>query len=90
MPNAVLEAMAASLPIAGTDVGDVKRMVAAANAPFIVPAGDEAALARALGGLLGDGEQRLRLGRANAQRVRVDYALETMVRRYDSLFSATA
>jgi L-malate glycosyltransferase len=90
MPNAVLEAMAAALPIAGTDVGDVKRMVAAANAPFIVPAGDAVALARALGGLLGDRELRLRLGRANAQRVRAEYALETMVERYDSLFSAPA
>lgn len=46
MPNVILEAMAAGLPIVATDVGDVKRIVAPENAGSIVPLDDEAAFAR--------------------------------------------
>src|SRR3546814_8283834 len=41
-PISLVEAMAAGLPVASTDVGDVAAMVAPENRPFIVP--DEAAL----------------------------------------------
>jgi glycosyltransferase involved in cell wall biosynthesis len=37
MPLSVLEAMAARLPVASTDVGDIRLMVAPENAAFIVP-----------------------------------------------------
>ena len=39
MPLGVLEAMAAGLPIASTNVGDVARMVAEPNIPFVVEPG---------------------------------------------------
>ena len=88
MPNAVLEAMAASLPIIATDVGDVRQMVSGENAPYVLPAEDEAGLTRALHSLLLDPELRRALGDANARRVRVAYPLERMVARYDALFRA--
>ena len=88
MPYSVLEAMASGRAIAATDVGDVKRMVAAENAPFVVPADEEHALTTALGALLADEARRTRIGNANRERVRAEYALETMIRRYDALFSA--
>ena len=47
-PISVVEAMAAGLPVVAPSVGDVGEMVAAENAKFIVPAGDEKALAWAL------------------------------------------
>lgn len=86
MPNAVLEAMAAGLPVLGTDVGDVKRMLAPENADFVLPREDEAALSAALLRLIRDDRLRARLGRANRDHVRSNYSLEAMVARYDALF----
>lgn len=88
MPNSVLEAMAASLPVLATDVGDVKRMLASENAPFVQPQEDETALTAALSALLADSQARIRLGSLNRARVRAAYSLETMVRRYDALYAA--
>ena len=48
MPYGLLEAMAAGLPAAATDVGDTIFIVAELNLPYIVPPADEAALTGAL------------------------------------------
>jgi len=87
MPYSVLEAMAAGLPLVTTDVGDVKRMLAEDNAPFVVPTEAEARFTEALLGLLRDTGLRATVGRRNQDHVRTNYALETMVARYDTLFS---
>jgi len=89
MPNSVLEAMAAGLAVAATDVGDVRRMLAPENADFVVPVDDEAAMTHGLLRLLRDRTLSVRIGRANQERVRREYALEHMVERYDALFSGT-
>ena len=44
MPYGLLEAMSAGLPVAATDVGDIKTIVSDLNRPFIVNVADEAAL----------------------------------------------
>ncbi len=87
MPISVLEAMAAGLPVAGVDVGDVKEMVSLENRPFIVNQ-ESTALAGALLDLLSDGETRSRIGAANRQRVCKDYTLDRMVRSYTDLYQA--
>lgn len=86
MPNAVLEAMAAALPICATDVGDVKQMAAVENAPFIVPVDDEAGFVKALMALLENPDLRARIGKANRERARAEFNLNLMVSRYDALF----
>lgn len=90
MPNSVLEAMAANLPILATDVGDVKRMLAPENAPFVQPQDNEPALIAALAALLAAPEQRARVGSLNRARVCAEYSLGTMVHRYDALYAAPA
>ena len=87
MPNSILEAMAAGLPIVATDVGDLKRMVAPENAPFILPLAPETGLTDALLHLLGDDGLRAQIGSSNRRHVRSHYRLETMVERYDAVFS---
>jgi glycosyltransferase involved in cell wall biosynthesis len=89
MPMAVLEAMAAGLPIASVDVGDVRAMVAPENQRFVVGRTDEA-LAKALTDLLDDGALRKALGRANRERVTHRFHLRDMVRAYESLFDHLA
>jgi glycosyltransferase involved in cell wall biosynthesis len=85
MPMTVLEAMAAGLPIAAVDVGDIKHMVAPANRAFIVPRG-EAALAAALAGLVADAGRRHALGRLNRVHVGARYPFARMVAGYGRLF----
>lgn len=87
MPLSVLEAMAASLPVAGVDVGDVKSIVAAENRPYIVAKEDEASLADALVGLIDAPDARRQLGQANRQRALDEFAQARMFARYDALFS---
>ena len=89
MPMTVLEAMAASLPIAGTDVGDVAGMVADENRGFIVPLSDEA-LAASLRALVNDPELRQTLGAANRAKVARDYDQQIMFDAYAALFDGTA
>ena len=87
MPNALLEAMAASLPIAAVDVGDVRSIVSEENRPFVV-ARDERPLADALENLLRDLPLRRRLALANCERVANHFSLEGMLARYSNLFAS--
>ena len=87
MPLSVLEAMAAGLPVAATDVGDVRTMLASENAPFVVPATDDA-LAGALRALLADPAQRRRVGLANRAKAAREYQQESMFQAYAALLSS--
>ena len=90
MPYAVIEAMAARLPVVATDVGDIRAMVAKENRPFIVARDDEAGFAAALDRLAADAALRRRLGSANRTRAIAEFDLNKMCERYDDLFSASA
>ncbi len=87
MPNAVLEAMAASLPIVCTAVGAVREMVDERGACF-VPAGDPAAIAAALRALLADPRRRESMGEANRARIETEFALERVLPVLDRLYAA--
>lgn len=85
MPFAILEAMAAGLPIASTDVGDVRDMVAVENRPFVAPP-SEVALSNALQALIADPALRESIGQANRARQCDLYTLSAMVEAYGALF----
>ena len=85
----LLEAMAAGLPVAATDVGDVRAMLAPENGPEVV-ARDHAALAGALAGLLADPARRALLGAANRCRAEAAFDQETMFAAWHALFSGAA
>lgn len=89
MPNSVLEAMAAGLPVCATAVGDVKQMLAPENAAFVVPVEEPTALTSALAKLLQDQDLRRTIGRRNRDRVEAEFGLQSMVTRYDMLFTRT-
>ncbi len=85
MPYTIIEAMAASLAIGATDVGDVRHMVAAENQPLISPPTDEL-LANALSKLVSDPETRRQLGAANQAKARREFDQERMFAAYGSIF----
>lgn len=83
-PISLVEAMAARLPVASTDVGDVAQMVAPENQPFI--ASDEAGLSAALGQLAASADLRSRLGEANLRRAQRDFEEAAMLDAYSGLY----
>lgn len=85
MPISIIEAMAAGLPIASLDVGDVAFMVSAENRPFVVPSREDDALASAILELAEDPAKRTRLGAANRIHVSEHYRVEQMVSAHAAL-----
>ncbi len=88
-PISLIEAMAAARPIASTDVGDIAHMVSRENRPYLVPRGDEAALAEAIRTLANDAQLRADLGHANYARALAEYREADMLARYQQLYGAT-
>jgi glycosyltransferase involved in cell wall biosynthesis len=85
MPYAVLEAMAARLPIVATDVGDIKKMVATENRRFVVQRDDFSALVAALTQLCENGLLRRRIGSANRARVERVFTIDSMAQAFRKL-----
>lgn len=82
LPNSILQAMCAGLPIAAFDVGDIAHMVAPPNRPFIVPRRDIAALSDAFLGLARAPQLRADLGNQNAEKCAETYGEAAMVEAY--------
>ncbi len=85
-PISVVEAMAAGLPIASYPVGDVAKMVAAENLPFITAAPSEVRLRDALQALVADPALRASVGAANQAKARAEYDEGVMIARYRALY----
>lgn len=86
-PLSVVEAMAAGLPIAAPNVGDIKDMVSEPNRPLIVEPNNIDQLSAVLGHLAGDASDRRTMGEANKARAREFYDRKDMIERYRTLYS---
>jgi glycosyltransferase involved in cell wall biosynthesis len=88
LPNVVLEAMAAGLPVAATRVGGLPELVVPGRTGWLVPPGDAPALAAALSQALGDADAREALGRTGRDIALADFSLQAMTRRYEQVLSS--
>lgn len=86
-PISLVEAMAAGLPAATMDVGDIMNMVGTANRSFVVPTGDEPALADALARLAGDRGLREKIGAENRARAIACFDEAAMIGHYRALYA---
>ncbi len=84
--NAVLEGMAAGLPMVVTDVGGNAEAVINGGCGYVVPARAPAALALALGDLIGDADRRQAMGAAARRRVASSFSIDTCVAAYAALY----
>jgi glycosyltransferase involved in cell wall biosynthesis len=86
IPNVVLEAMAAGLPVVGSELSGIPEAVADGVTGLLVPAGDAAALAGALQRILGEPDAGRQMGEAGRQRVLASFDLTSNSRRLAALF----
>ena len=86
VPNAVLEAMAAGLPVLATNVGGVPEIVQHEKTGLIVPPKDQAALSQAMEHLIANEGLRRTLGSQGAQIAASKFSIQKMVADYEGLF----
>ena len=90
MPVALMEAMAAGLPVVAARVGGVSELLGVQPreaAGWSVPVNDSAALAAALVQVFADSEQARARGEAAARRVRADFTMDGMVSGVERLLA---
>lgn len=83
---AIMEAMAAALPVVATAVGGNAELVEPGKTGFLVGVGDGAALADALRVLARDPLKRRAMGRAARSRVMLEFTADKMADRYAELY----
>ena len=88
MPNAVMEAMAASRPVVATAVHGTPELVDDGVTGILVPARDPRALCAGLRRLLGDGDLRRRMGEAGRRRIAERFSEERMTAATIELYQA--
>jgi alpha-maltose-1-phosphate synthase len=76
-----LEAMACGTPVVATRVGGIPEVVVDGETGWLVPPGDEAALAQALRGALADQARARRMGEAGRRRVEAHFSWDRIAER---------
>jgi glycosyltransferase involved in cell wall biosynthesis len=84
--NAILEAMAAGLPVVATDIPGNRELVVPHETGLLVKVGDRANLARKIQTLLNDPALAARLGAAGRERIERDFSVEQMVARHADFY----
>lgn len=89
LPNAVMEAMAAGVPVVATAVGGTKELIIDGESGYLTPPSDSAALANRITHALRDDENRAKITSAARSRINAEYGMDRMVdsveRVYDEL-----
>jgi glycosyltransferase involved in cell wall biosynthesis len=86
LPNALIESMAAAVPVVATKVGGVSEVVRDGVDGLLVPPGEPAALADAMLRLLAEPDLRNRMGASARRRAATCFSLERMVRQTEALY----
>ena len=90
LPISLMEAMAAGLPVVGTNVQGIRDVITPNVDGILVELGDVTALKVALIGLIRDEQRRNNLGRAGHEKAVRKYSLQRCVREYEQLFLSLA
>ena len=87
VPIALMEAMAAGVPIVASDCGAVRDIVEDGAQGYLIPVGDVGRFAGRLRLLADDPDLRARLGQAARARAERDFGIERTARSYEGLLT---
>ena len=88
LPIGLIEAMAAGLPVVGTNVAGIRDVITPGEDGLLVELDDMTTLKDCLVGLLQDEELRKRLGRSGRRKAVEKYSLQRCVGEYERLFTS--
>lgn len=88
LPISLIEAMAAGLPLVGTDVNGIKEVIIQNRNGILVDVNNVDEMKRALLALLGDESLRNKMGKESRYLVESQYSLNGFVRQYEDLFKS--
>jgi glycosyltransferase involved in cell wall biosynthesis len=86
IPRVLMEAMAAGVPVVASDIEGVRDLVTDGATGRLVPAGDAAALGRAITGCMADPEGARKRAEAGRALVHGRFSAERMARAYEALY----
>lgn len=86
LPNVVLEAFAAGVPVVATAVGGTPELIEDGVSGYLVPPGKPLALAERIELALHSAERRRDMGRQGRERVSKEFTFELQAAQYDALF----
>jgi glycosyltransferase involved in cell wall biosynthesis/serine acetyltransferase len=86
LPNSVLEAMAAGVPIVATRVGGIPEIIEDGVGGLLVPAQNPRALAAAIAQALGDPERARQFACVAQARARAEFSYERLLAELDGLY----
>lgn len=85
-PNAILEAMAAGLPVIATRVGGIPDLVQDGVTGLLIEAGDVDGLGMALHALLSQPEKARKMGMAGRTRIEKEFSCDKIVRDFEEYY----
>jgi len=90
LPIAMIEAMASSLPVVGTDVEGIRDVVVHGENGFLVEVENIESMVSALGILIENADTRKDMGRRSRELAMENYSLQACLRQYEALFRSIA
>ncbi len=88
MPNVVLEAMAAGLPVVATQVEGIAELVIHGRTGLVVPRQSPRDLAAAIEKILTDPTAAKVLGAAGRERAKAEFSWEKMLQKYEQIYES--
>jgi glycosyltransferase involved in cell wall biosynthesis len=89
LPTSLIEAMAAGLPVVGTNVEGIRDVIVPNQDGLLVELGDVESLKKSLSDLLKNPDRRAKLGQEARQKAEEKYSLQQCVLKYEALFLST-
>src|SRR6266478_2044837 len=86
LPNAVMESMAAAVPVVSTRVGGVSELVDDRVHGLLVPFGEVQAMAEAIVWMLDHPDERRQMGDAGRRRIAADFSTKRMVAQTEAVY----
>ncbi len=86
IPNTIMEAMMAGLPVVSTDVGAISEIVDNGETGFVCPSHDINIFAKKVISLINDENESRRMGENGKKKILCEYGMEKMVKKIEDIY----